>query len=61
MNRFYAAARQQDRDGVLRALSTTLQTCTNCHATWKQEVVDDTTWSRATGGDTPVSGRKTPP
>jgi hypothetical protein len=56
-----AAARQHDRDGVLRALSSTLQTCTACHATWKQEVVDDATWSRAAGGDAPATDRKTMP
>jgi hypothetical protein len=56
-----AAARQHDRDGVLRALSRTLQTCTACHATWKQEVVDDATWSHATGGDAPAIDRKPTP
>lgn len=55
------AARQHDRDGVLRALSSTLQTCTACHATWKQEVVDDVTWSRAAGHDAPTIDRKTAP
>ena len=45
------AAQQRDRDGVLRALSETLKTCTGCHATWKQQVVDDTAWSRITGGE----------
>ncbi|HUI25860.1 MAG TPA: hypothetical protein VL403_07205 [Candidatus Kryptonia bacterium] len=56
-----AAARQHDRNGVLRALSNTLQTCTGCHATWKQNVVDDATWSRATGGDAPADERATTP
>jgi cytochrome c556 len=56
-----AAARQHDRDGVLRALSSTLQTCTGCHATWKQEVVDDAAWSRMSGGDRPASDRGTTP
>jgi len=54
-------ARQHDRDGVLRALSSTLQTCTACHATWKQEVVDDDAWSRMTEGDRPASDRGTKP
>jgi cytochrome c556 len=56
-----AAALQHDREGVLRTLATTLQSCANCHATWKQQVVDDTTWSRATDGDTPATDRKTTP
>ena len=50
------AARQHDREGILRALSNTLQTCTACHAAWKQEVVDDATWSHATGGDPTAHG-----
>jgi len=29
---------------VLRELSATLETCTSCHATWKQQVVDEATW-----------------
>ncbi len=55
------AARQHNREGVLRALSNTLTTCTACHAVWKQEVVDDATWSRATGGDDPTAPRLTSP
>ena len=48
-----AAARKRDRAAVLGALATTLQTCTACHATWKQQVVDDGTWARLTGGAPP--------
>lgn len=40
-DRIAEAARTQDRAKVLDELSTTLQTCTACHAVWKQRVVDD--------------------
>jgi hypothetical protein len=42
------AAKKQDPDAVLSALSRTLATCTGCHATFKQQVVDDGTWSSLT-------------
>lgn len=42
------AAKKKDRKAVLRALGQTLSTCTACHATWKQDVVDEQTWSDAT-------------
>jgi hypothetical protein len=42
-----SAARQRDLAEVMRALSSTLQTCTGCHATYRQSVVDEATWSRA--------------
>jgi hypothetical protein len=41
-----AAARAHDRDAVMRALGATLQTCTGCHATFRQSVVDEATWNR---------------
>jgi hypothetical protein len=44
------AARSRDRDAVVRALGATLGTCTGCHATWKQQIVDETTWSHVTAG-----------
>jgi hypothetical protein len=43
------AARKRDRAGVLGALSATMQTCVACHATFKQQVVDDATWSALAG------------
>ncbi len=44
------AARARDRARVLSATSETLKACTNCHATFRQEVVDDATWrARAKG------------
>jgi cytochrome c553 len=39
------AAKQKDAQGVLAALGATLSTCTSCHATFKQEVVDDGTFA----------------
>ena len=42
------AARRHDRVGVLNALDTTLQTCVTCHATYKQQVVDEQTWGKLT-------------
>lgn len=42
------AAKKHDSDAVLKALSETLSTCTTCHASFKQQVVDDATWTAAT-------------
>lgn len=42
------AARRGDRAGVLTALDRTLQTCVGCHATYRQEIVDEATWKRLT-------------
>jgi hypothetical protein len=47
------AARRGDRAGVLSALDRTLQTCVNCHATYRQEVVDEDTWEKLTTATTP--------
>jgi len=49
-----ASARGRDREAVLRALSATLQTCTSCHATWRQHVVDDAEWTRVTASAPPA-------
>jgi cytochrome c556 len=38
------AARGRDSTRTLAALSRTLVTCTACHATFRQEVVDESTW-----------------
>jgi hypothetical protein len=43
------AAKRKDRPAVLAALGETLKTCNGCHATWRQEVVDEATWNRLTG------------
>jgi hypothetical protein len=45
-----AAARAQDLPGVMLALGATLETCTGCHQTYRQRVVDEETWSRLTSG-----------
>jgi len=42
------AAKRKDAQAVLTALSTTLSTCTGCHSTFKQQVVDDVTWVATT-------------
>jgi cytochrome c556 len=44
-----AAAKAQDGAEVLRATSHTLQSCTGCHATFRQDVVDAETWQARTG------------
>lgn len=46
------AARRGDRAGVLSALDRTLQTCVGCHATYRQEVVDEETWKKLTAATT---------
>jgi hypothetical protein len=42
------AAQQRDRVAVTRALGATLQTCTGCHETFRQSVVDEATFDRLT-------------
>ncbi len=42
------AARSGDPKAVLSALDRTLQTCVGCHAAYRQEVVDEETWTRLT-------------
>jgi hypothetical protein len=42
------AAKKHDSDAVMKALTDTLTTCTSCHAMFKQQVVDDATWTAAT-------------
>jgi hypothetical protein len=52
-DRIADAARAQDGARVLVALGATLQTCTSCHAVWKQHVVDQDTWQRLTASLAP--------
>jgi hypothetical protein len=47
------AARQHDSEGVLLALEQTLDHCTSCHAKYKQQVVDEATWSALTQATPP--------
>lgn len=43
-----SAARERDRARVMARLGATLETCTSCHAKWKQQVVDEATWQALT-------------
>lgn len=54
------AARAKDGPGVLRATSNTLEACTACHASYKQEIVDAATWE-ARAGYGPSSGPASQP
>ncbi len=56
-DRIATAARERDRARVLSELGATLQTCTSCHATWKQQVVDEPTWRRLTSSSPPLHGQ----
>lgn len=49
-----AAAKKKDRDAVVAALASTLTTCTSCHAMWKQQVVDEATWTKTTSQAAPM-------
>jgi len=48
------AARKHDSTGVMRALGATLELCTGCHATFRQKVVDEATWTRLTAAAAPM-------
>jgi hypothetical protein len=43
------AARRRDRTAVITALDATLQTCTGCHETYRQDIVDASALERAAG------------
>jgi hypothetical protein len=49
------AARRKDSGAVWKALGETLQTCTSCHAVWKQSVVDEAAWTRLTTSAPPAT------
>jgi hypothetical protein len=51
-----SAARKRDPAAVLAALAGTLATCTSCHAAFKQRVVDEQVWQRATSLSAPAPG-----
>ena len=55
-DRIAEAARGRDRARVITELSATLQTCTACHARWRQQVVDEPTWRRMTSSAPPTHG-----
>ena len=42
------AAKKRDAEATLRAVTATLQTCVSCHATYRQEIVDDAAWEKIT-------------
>ncbi len=44
-------AKNKNAKAVLKATSNTLQACTTCHATYKQDVVSADTWTKRTGSD----------
>ncbi len=48
------AATHKNPEETLRALSNTLARCTSCHQTYRQEIVDDKTWSQLTGTPPPA-------
>ena len=51
-----AAARKKDRGAVLAALNATLNTCVACHAAYKQQIVDEATWTQLTSTAAPGGG-----
>jgi hypothetical protein len=55
-DRIATAARERDRVRVLTELGATLETCTSCHAAWKQQVVDEPQWQRLTSSAPPAQG-----
>jgi len=40
------AARQKDAAATLKAVGETLQTCLDCHAVYRQQIVDATAWEK---------------
>lgn len=44
------AAKKHDAKQVLTAVAATMSTCVACHAAYRQEIVDDATWEKLTGG-----------
>ncbi len=55
-----SAAEARDGAGVLEATANTLQACTSCHATYRQDVVDEQRWQARTGGHAPMHGSDAP-
>ena len=49
-----AAAREHSSAAVMKALGATLQLCTGCHAAFRQQVVDEATWTRLTATAAPT-------
>lgn len=49
-----AAAQAKDKAAIVQALDATLKTCTACHDTWKQRIVDEAGWKQATASAPPM-------
>jgi hypothetical protein len=49
-DRIATAAENRDTVAVMRELDVTLQSCTACHAAWKQHVVSDARWNELSAG-----------
>jgi hypothetical protein len=49
-----AAARRRDRPGVVHALDDTLQMCTSCHSTFRQEITAATSGTAAMDENCPM-------
>jgi hypothetical protein len=47
-DRIGIAARERDPERILGELGATLEACTSCHSTWRQQVVDEATWEGMT-------------
>jgi hypothetical protein len=52
------ASRERDLAKVLGALGATLRTCTGCHASFRQDVVDEATWDRVSSSHSPMGGHR---
>jgi hypothetical protein len=48
------AAKERGREATLAAVAATVAACTGCHATWKQRVVDEPTWTTLTARPAPA-------
>ncbi len=48
------AAQAKDKAAVVQALDATLKTCTGCHDTWKQRIVNEAGWTQATASAPPI-------
>ena len=47
------AAKNENYEGVMTSLGETLNTCTSCHAQYKQKIVTDDVWQEKTGMGAP--------
>jgi hypothetical protein len=56
-DRIGVAARERDRKRVLAELGATLQICTSCHSTFKQQVVDEPTFRRLASSAAPGAAK----